>query len=124
MKLANTKEYRTFIAEIKERIRASQYEALKSVNRELINLYWDIGKSIVEQQEKHGWGKSIVENLAGDLQKEYPGIRGFSVGNLRRMRNFYSKYHPIPKLAPMVREISRAKNIVMLEACNHGFPLL
>jgi len=117
MKLANTKEYRAFIAEIKERIRASQYEALKSVNRELINLYWDIGKSIVEQQEKHGWGKSIVENLAGDLQKEYPGIRGFSVGNLRRMRNFYSKYHPIPKLAPMVREISWTKNVIIMEKC-------
>jgi len=117
MKLANTKEYRAFIAEIKERIRASQYEALKSVNRELINLYWDIGKSIVEQQEKHGWGKSIVENLAGDLQKEYPGIRGFSVGNLWRMRNFYSKYHPIPKLAPMVREISWTKNVIIMEKC-------
>ena len=117
MKLANTKEYRAFIAEIKERIRASRYEALKSVNRELINLYWDIGKSIVEQQEKHGWGKSIVENLAGDLQKEYPGIRGFSVGNLWRMRNFYSKYHPIPKLAPMVREISWTKNVIIMEKC-------
>src|SRR3989338_8648864 len=87
-----SREYRLFLTEIKERIRAAQYEALRAVNKELIGLYWDIGKRIVEQQEKHSWGKSIVETLAGDLQKEYPGINGFSAGNLWRMRNFYSQY--------------------------------
>ncbi len=117
MKLANTKEYGNFLAEIKEKIRTAQYEALKSVNKELINLYWDIGKSIIEQQEKHRWGKSIVENLANDIQKEYPGIKGFSIGNLRRMRNFYSKYYLSPKLAPLVREISWTKNIIIMEKC-------
>jgi hypothetical protein len=109
MKLVDTKEYGTFLSEIKERIRTAQYEALKSVNKELINLYWDIGKSIVEQQEKHGWGKSIVENLAGDLRKEYPGIMEFSKDNLWRMRKFYLCYYQNPKLAPLVREISWAK---------------
>jgi hypothetical protein len=69
-------DYETFLAEIKERIRQSQYDALKAVNKELIKLYWDIGKMIVEKQKKYGWGKSIVENLARDLQKEFPGMRG------------------------------------------------
>ncbi len=77
-----TAEYKTFFKEIKERIYKAQYDALKAVNKELINLYWDIGKSIVAKQEKLGWGKAIVETLAQDLQKEFPGIQGFSVQNL------------------------------------------
>jgi hypothetical protein len=75
-------DYETFLAEIKERIRQAQYDALKAVNKELIKLYWDIGKMIVEKQKKYGWGKSIVENLARDLQKEFPGMRGLSSRNL------------------------------------------
>ena len=117
IKQSNNKEYHTFFIQLKERIRNSQYEALKAVNKELINLYWDIGKGIVEQQEKHSWGKSIVETLAKDLQKEYPGINGFSAGNLWRMRNFYSQYCSNKKLAPLVREISWAKNVIIMEKC-------
>ena len=117
IKQSNNKEYHTFFIQLKERIRNSQYEALKAVNKELINLYWDIGKGIVEQQEKHSWGKSIVETLAKDLQKEYPGINGFSAGNIWRMRNFFSQYHSSKKLAPLVREISWSHNIVIFERC-------
>jgi hypothetical protein len=71
--------YTTLLETIKERIRSSQYEALKAVNTELIKLYWDIGKAIVARQEKEGWGKSIVERLSVDLQTEFPGLYGFSV---------------------------------------------
>ena len=71
-----TAEYKTFFKEIKERIYKAQYDALKAVNKELINLYWGIGKSIVAKQEKLGWGKAIVETLAKDLQKEFPGTQG------------------------------------------------
>ena len=73
----NDKLYIDFLLGIKSRIREAQYSALKKVNKELIDLYWDIGQRIVIQQKKYGWGKSIVETLAEDLQKEYPGIRGF-----------------------------------------------
>jgi predicted nuclease of restriction endonuclease-like (RecB) superfamily len=111
------KEYFSFLSEIKEKITASQYAALKAVNKELISLYWDLGKRIVEQQEKHNWGKSIVETLAKDLQKEYPGIKGFSSANLWRMRNFYLHYRDNEKLAPLVREISWTKNLIILEKC-------
>jgi hypothetical protein len=72
-------EYKTFFKEIKERIYKAQYDALKAVNKELINLYWDIGRSIVAKHDALGWGKAIVETLAKDLQKEFPGIQGFSV---------------------------------------------
>jgi len=60
MAVFKKKEYRNFVKEIKERIYKSQYEALKAVNRELITLYWDIGKMIIQRQKKFGWGKSIV----------------------------------------------------------------
>ena len=98
--------YNTFLTEIKDKIRKAQYEALKSVNKELIALYRDIGKMIVERQEKYGWGRSVVENLAKDLQNEFHGIQGFSAANLWRTRAFYMQYKDNEKLAPLVREIS------------------
>jgi hypothetical protein len=83
-----TANYSSFVQEIKQRIRVAQYEALKAINREMILLYLDIGKMIVENQKKHGWGKSIVETLAKDLQVEFPGVSGYSSDNLWRMRKF------------------------------------
>jgi predicted nuclease of restriction endonuclease-like (RecB) superfamily len=112
--LSSEKRYADFFLEIKQRIKEAQYVALKAVNKELIMLYWDIGKRIVEQQESHRWGKAIVENLAKDLQKEYPGIRGFSAQNLWYMRQFYLRYKEKTKLQPMVGEISWAKNLIIM----------
>ena len=67
MSVVVSAESKTFLTEIKGRIYKAQYDALKAVNKELINLYWDIGKSIVAKQGKLGWGKAIVETLAKDL---------------------------------------------------------
>jgi predicted nuclease of restriction endonuclease-like (RecB) superfamily len=110
-------DYKVFVKEIKEKIIDAQLRALQAVNRELLNLYTDIGKSIVEKQEQLGWGKSIVENLARDLQKEFPGIKGFSADNLWRMRKFYLAYKGNEKLAPLVQEIGWSHNIVLMEKC-------
>lgn len=110
-------EYKLFVEEIKHRIRAAQYDALKTVNKGLINLYWDIGANIVEKQKKSGWGKSIVENLARDLQKEFPGIQGFSAQNIWRMKQFYIAYTDNKKLSPMVREIGWTHNVVIMMNC-------
>ncbi len=85
-------DYQSFLKEIKRKILDAQYKALKAVNRELISLNWDIGKSIVEKQKELGWGKSVVETLSKDLQNEFPGIQGFSSHNLWRMRKFYLAY--------------------------------
>jgi len=109
--------YKNFVEEIKEKVYQAQYEALKSVNKELIKLYWEIGESIIEKQEQYGWGKSIVENLSKDLQKEFPGVKGFSSSNLWRMRNFFTEYQGNTKLAPLVREIGWSHNLVVLEKC-------
>lgn len=118
--IVKNKDYKIFLQEIKERIYKAQYDALKSVNKELISLYWDIGKTIVEQQERRGWGKSVVENLAKDLQSEFSGIQGFSTSGLWRMRNFYLSYAGNEKLAPLVREISWTHNIIIFERCKNA----
>lgn len=110
-------DYQSFLKEIKGKILDAQYKALKAVNRELISLNWDIGKSVVEKQEQLGWGKSIVETLSKDLQNEFPGIHGFSSQNLWRMRRFYIEYQDNTKLAPMVREIGWSHNIAIFEKC-------
>lgn len=110
-------DYKNLLTEVKQKIRSAQYEALKAVNKQLIALYWDIGKTIVTRQEGASWGKSVVEQLAKDLQVEFPGISGFSAANLWRMRLFYESYAKNEKLAPMVREIGWTHNIVILEKC-------
>lgn len=103
--------------EVQQRIRSAQYEALKAVNREMINLYWDIGQMIVIKQQNASWGKSVVKKLAKDLQAEFPGISGFSARNIWNMRNFYVTYSQNEKLQPMVAEIGWTHNLVILEKC-------
>jgi predicted nuclease of restriction endonuclease-like (RecB) superfamily len=105
-----------FISDIKEKVRAAQYEALKAVNTQLIGLYWELGRSISEKQAL-GWGKAIVPTLSKELQKEFPSMGGFSVGNLWLMAQFYTEYQSDEKLVPLVREISWSKHIVILKKC-------
>lgn len=117
--VAKTREFKIFVKDVKARIREAQYAALKVVNRELIQLYWDIGKMIVLKQDELGWGKAVVENLANDLQKEFPDVRGFSSQNLWYMRKFYTEYSNSKKLQPLVGEISWSKNIIVFSKCKN-----
>lgn len=110
-------DYTVLPAEVKDRLRKAQYKALRAVNKELVGLYWDIGGMIVEKQAGNTWGKSIVKQLAGDLQNEFPGIGGFSASNLWRMKNFYEAYSPSEKLAPLVREIGWSHNLIIMSRC-------
>jgi len=109
--------FKSFVINIKQKILSSQYAAHKAVNKELISLYWDIGKNIVEKQEEFGWGKAVVKNLSNELQNEFVGIKGFSVQNLWNMRQFYLEYKDNSKLQPMVGEISWTKNVVIFQKC-------
>lgn len=113
--------YTVLLTEVKSRIRSAQYEALKTVNRELISLCWDIGKMIVKRQKGNTWGRGIVERLAKDLQMEFPGIQGFSVRNIWNMRKFYVSYYRNKKLQPLVAEISWSHNLVIMEQCKDKF---
>lgn len=110
-------DYRALLGAIKERIRSAQYVALKAVNKELILMYWDVGQMISTRISREQWGKSVVETLAGDLQREFPGIKGFSSSNLWRARIFFETYSRREKLAPLVREIGWSHNLIIMERC-------
>ncbi len=117
--ISTKSQYSDFVLSIKQRILQSQYEALKSVNKELISLYWDIGKNIVEKQDEFGWGKSVVKNLAEDLQQEFVGIKDFSVQNLWNMRLFYLEYRNSEKLQTLSREIAWSHNMAIIQKCKN-----
>jgi predicted nuclease of restriction endonuclease-like (RecB) superfamily len=111
------KDYTALLTEVKARIAAAQYVALRAVNKELVGLYWDIGRLIVERQESEGWGKGVVARLAADLQADFPGTSGFSASNLWRMKGFFETYSGAAKLAPLVREIGWSHNLIVMSRC-------
>ena len=97
--------YTTLLTDLKTRVRAAQLRAAVSVNRELISLYWDIGKIIAAAQQTEGYGKQVVQRLAVDLQTEFPGMAGFSPQNVWYMRSFYLAWtKELPKLQQPVGE--------------------
>jgi predicted nuclease of restriction endonuclease-like (RecB) superfamily len=134
--------YRALLTDIKARIRLAQIKASLSVNRELIQLYWDLGGMIVRRQTAERWGNSVVEKLASDIQKDFPGIEGFSPRNVWRMRAFYLAWasgKPVPVgvgktnrkpkpvadlgrrvLPQAVAEIPWGHNVTLLEKLNNA----
>jgi predicted nuclease of restriction endonuclease-like (RecB) superfamily len=104
----------TEVIQLINKARASAYQA---VNKELINLYWNIGKYISEQVNSQAWGKSVVSELAKYIEKKAPELKGYSVRNLWRMKQFYETYCDYPKLSTVLREISWSHNITLFSRC-------
>jgi predicted nuclease of restriction endonuclease-like (RecB) superfamily len=98
-------EYRQFIEELKTRVVSTRISAARSVNRDLILLYWDIGRGIVEKQQVLGWGDAVVEMVAADLRRAFPEMHGFSVANVWRMRQLHMVYSSETFLAQAAREL-------------------
>jgi len=108
--------YLNFVREIKDRVVSARITAARSINRELIHLYWDIGKAIVERQKKYRWGNAVVEMLSKDLQAEFPSVTGFSPRNLWDMKRFYETYTDAPPiLRQLVAELPWGHNILILQ---------
>ncbi len=103
--------------EILSIISKAQSRALVSVNREMITMYWEIGRIVSEKTASDGWGKSTVSSLAAFLQSKIPGSSGFSDKNIWRMKQFYETYKDNQKLSPLVREISWTNNLLIMTAC-------
>ncbi len=110
-------DYAGLLAEVKERVRAARYAALKAVNKELVGLYWDIGRMIAERQADGAYGDAIVEQLAHDLRVEFPSVSGFSRRNVFYMREFYLLYRDLPKVQPLVAQIGWTHNLLILQRC-------
>ncbi len=113
--------YGTLLADIKQRVRAAQYAALRVVNKELVTLYWDIGRIIVERQGSAGHGDAIAERLALDLRAEFPDITGFSLRNIFYMRQFYLAYRTETKVQPLVAQIAWSQNLIVLQRCKEPY---
>lgn len=107
-------EYRKFFGKLKAEVIAARQRAYQTVNKQLVELYLNIGKSIYEKIEVSKWGEGIVETLANDLQREFPDMRGFSVQNLWRMKQLYEKYKNDEKLSTLLRELSWSHNVLIL----------
>lgn len=108
-------DYPQFLTAITQHVRAAQYQALQLVNREQLQLYWDLGRLIADRQQHAGWGKGIVETLARGLQTESADLSGFLASNLWRMRAFYLTYADDEVLAPTMRELDWSLNVLILE---------
>ena len=103
----NSPDYLRFVADLKARIQSARLSAARSVNRDLILLYWDIGRGIVDKQQTAGWGDAVVERLAADLRAAFPDMRGFSANNLWLMRQLYSEYSDAGFLEQLVQEMKK-----------------
>jgi predicted nuclease of restriction endonuclease-like (RecB) superfamily len=86
------RDYARLLRELKNRIQSARTRAVLSVNREMIALYWDIGRRVVERQRKGGWGTGVIERLSRDIQAAFPGVRGYSRQNIQHMRAFYQAW--------------------------------
>ncbi len=84
-----TIEYKQFIFDIKSKIQTSQIKASIKVNVELLKLYWDIAEMIVEKQKASSWGDGFIGDISRDLKVEFPNMKGFSVRNIKYMRQWY-----------------------------------
>lgn len=108
-------EYLEFYGVIKEHIQSAQIKAAISVNRELLHLYWNIGKEIIDRQKARGWGDAVVERLAHDLRKEFPGLKGFSRANMFNMRQWYLFYSKAGiKVQQLVGQLPWGHNLLVL----------
>lgn len=107
----SNKEYLSIFTQLKKTIQECQLRAITAANKELVRLYWIVGKTIVERQEKNGWGSKFIDKLTKDLQNEFPGIEGFSRRNIFRMRAFYLEYKLVP---PAVAQLSEVEHLGVL----------
>jgi predicted nuclease of restriction endonuclease-like (RecB) superfamily len=91
-KIETFSDYDNFLRDLKDRIHTAQVRAALAVNRELVLLYWRIGRDILDRQKQQGWGAKVIDKLAKDLKAEFPEMKGFSRTNLLYMRAFAEAY--------------------------------
>ena len=108
------KQYSSFFNEIIQTINSARYEAYKSLNKHHIGLNFEIGKLIVKNQEVNNWGKSIVDTLSKDINKQIDGIKGYSPQNLWRMRQFYLEYKDEQELLKLATKIPWGQNLLIM----------
>lgn len=107
--------YEDFLSELKSRISSAQLRAVVAVNKELVLLYWQIGRDILNRQQQQGWGAKVINRLAADLQKAFPEMKGFSRTNLMYMRAFAETYPDEQIVQQVVGQIRWGHNVRILD---------
>ena len=106
--------YPDWLDELKTRIHYAQQQAVQTVNRELVQLYWQIGRDILERQNREGWGAKVIERLAHDLRTAFPDMKGFSRANLMYMRAFAEAWPDAEIVQQAVGQLPWGHNLVLL----------
>ena len=107
--------YREAVKTIKEAILRSQYRAATSVNKEQLSLYYGIGRYVSENSRTGFWGKGAIEQISSLLQKELPGLRGFSTSNIKNMRVFYEEWEPVLNRQPLAGDLVLDEKLLLVE---------
>ena len=123
-RLIKDKKYKAWVNEIKEKIRSAQIKTAIRVNTELLSLYWDLGRMIMEKQKESKWGDGIIVQLSNDLMSEFPDIKGFSLTNLKYIRQWYQFYNSTisPQLADYLSKTPRVRQLSELYKPNEKSP--
>jgi predicted nuclease of restriction endonuclease-like (RecB) superfamily len=107
--------YDDFLRDLKDRIRTAQVRAALSVNRELVLLYWQIGRDILQRQQQQGWGAKVIDRLSADLRQAFPEMKGFSPRNLKYMRTFAEAWPDEEFVQQAAAQIPWFHNCVVLD---------
>lgn len=108
--------YAELLATLKDRVATARVRAALSVNRELVLLYWSIGRDILDRQTAEGWGAKIIDRLAADLRREFPGMKGFSARSLRYMRDFAQAWPNHAIVQQAAAKLPWGHNMALLDA--------
>ncbi|MBC8165763.1 MAG: hypothetical protein H7Y20_07815 [Bryobacteraceae bacterium] len=111
----NPQTYATLLASIKQRIQTAQVRASLAVNRELVLLYWSIGKEILARQQEEGWGAKVIETLGRDLKRSFPEMRGLSMRNLKYMKAFADAWPDESIVQQLVAQLPWGHNVRLLD---------
>ena len=113
--IGKDKEYFVFIQEIKKQVQNAQIKAAVSVNQELLQLYWRLGQQIVEKQKQTSWGDGFLTRMSKDLREEFPEVKGFSLRNLKYIRQWYLFWFATSSIGQQaVAQIPWGHNLVIL----------
>jgi len=110
-------EYRDWLHDLKQQIKKGQIRAAISVNSQMIMLYWELGRQIAEKQDKTKWGSGFIEQLSRDLREEFPEMMGFSLRNLRFVKQWYLFYSQddLSKVKQLVSQLPQVLNSPIAE---------
>ncbi len=113
-------DYSGLLEDLKAEIRRARLRAFSAVNAELLQLYWKLGKGIVSQQENAVWGAKIISNLADDLRKEFPDMKGLSPRNLLYMKQYAVLYELNQITQPPVAQLPWAHHVILMDKVKHS----